>query len=495
MLITKRRLLLKASDVTPDQLKSYKTFQKAISDDHSTYIFLRAPADVAAISPTETPAQGPARLAQLVRQVAALPGSSNSHALQAEQDARKSMQTRDYTSAITALKYAVSIDSTFSRAWIELGLTYAASKDKSSTLDALQKAVEADPKQVLPYKMLAFNYMFLGNQDNAIATWQRLQSIAPEDPDLELYLGAIYMEQKRYIDAAALLDSAVKANPSNAYAQMMLGTVRLRSHNTDEALDAFHKALEIDSGALLLNNVAYELAEAGTNLTEALGYSQRSVKEVEERSQKVDIEKIQKADLQLSAMIGAYWDTLGWIYFKVGDLARAESYLNSAWRLTQDGLVGDHLGQVYEREQKLPAALHMYNLALEANPRLVDTASRMRNLAHVRLPKNRMSAAEELTLMRTIKIPVIIKGTASADFDVIVVSGKIDQANFSRGHEALHHFGESLLVKTSLEEPFPSDSTARLIRSGKLSCSDNGCNFVFYPLTLTAGTAIQQSPN
>jgi hypothetical protein len=82
VLITKRRLLLKASEVTPDQLKSYKTFQKAISDDHNTYIFLRAPADVAAIGPTEPPAQGPARLAQLVRQVVTLPGSSNSHALQ-----------------------------------------------------------------------------------------------------------------------------------------------------------------------------------------------------------------------------------------------------------------------------------------------------------------------------------------------------------------------------------------------------------------------------
>ena len=40
VLITKRRLLLKASDVTPDQLKSYKAFQKALSDDHNTYIFL-----------------------------------------------------------------------------------------------------------------------------------------------------------------------------------------------------------------------------------------------------------------------------------------------------------------------------------------------------------------------------------------------------------------------------------------------------------------------
>jgi tetratricopeptide (TPR) repeat protein len=260
------------------------------------------------------------------------------------------MQTKDYTSAITALKYAVSIDATFSRAWIELGLTYAASNDKSSTLDALQKAVEADPKQVLPYKMLALNYMFLGNQDNAIATWQRLQSVAPDDPDLALYLGALYMGQRRYADAASLLESAVKANPSNAYAQMMLGTVRLRSHNTDQALDAFHKALEIDSGALLLNNVAYELAEGNTNLPEALGYSQRSVKEVEERSQKVNMEKIQKADLQLSAMIGAYWDTLGWIYFKVGDLARAESYLNSAWQLTQDGLASGRPSRASIRE-------------------------------------------------------------------------------------------------------------------------------------------------
>ena len=115
--------------------------------------------------------------------------------------------------------------------------------------------------------MLAFNYMFFGNRDNAIAAWQRFRKIiAPDDRDLALYLGALYMEQKRYPDAAPLLESAAKANPSDAYAQMMLGTVRLRSHNPDQGLEALHKALEIDSGALILNNVAYELAEAGTNL-------------------------------------------------------------------------------------------------------------------------------------------------------------------------------------------------------------------------------------
>jgi tetratricopeptide (TPR) repeat protein len=295
------------------------------------------------------------------------------------------------------------------------------------------------------------------------------------------------LEQKRYPEATSLLESAAKSNPSDAYAQVMLGTVRLRSHNTNQGLDALHKALEIDSGPLILNNVAYELAEAGTNLPEALGYSQRSVKEVEEQSQKVDLENIQKADLQLSSTIGAYWDTLGWIYFKMGDLARAESYLNSAWQLRQDGLVGDHLGQVYEKEQKLPAALHMYNLALEANPRLEETPSRMRNLAHVHLPKNQMSAAEELTLMRTIKLPAITKDTVSADFDVLLVAdGKIDKANFFRGSELLRHAGESL-EKTPVEEPFPPNSTARLLRRGTLSCSGSRCSFVFYRPSVGAG--------
>ena len=436
-----------------------------------------------------TTTQGPARAGELLRQsLTQLPSSSNSEAVQAEENARKSMQTKDYTSAITALKYAVSLDAKGSRAWIELGWAHAASKDKSSALNAFHKAVEADPKQVLPYKILALMYMELADRDNAIATWQKLQSIAPDDRDLALYLGEIYMEQKRYPEASSLFESAAKANPSDAFAQMSLGMARLHAQNRDQGLDALHKALEIDSGAEMLNDVAYEMAETGTNLPEALGYSQRSVKEVEERSQRVALENIQKADLQLPFMIGAYWDTLGWIYFKIGDLGRAESYLNSAWHLTQYGVVGDHLGQMYEKEQKLPAAIHMYSLALEANPRLDETPERIRKLASVPdLPAKGMSAGEELKLMRTVKLPTIIKEEASADFDVLfVASGKIKKTNFVQGSELLRHAGGSL-EKTQFDEPFPPNSTASLVRRGALTCSDTGCSFVFYPPSAAAG--------
>jgi hypothetical protein len=368
-----------------------------------------------------------------------------------------------------------------------LGWTYAGRGDKNSALDAIQKAVDADPMQVLPNKILAFMYMSLGNRDKAIAAWQQLQSMSHDDPDVSLNLGGLYMVQKRYPEATALFESAVKANPSDAHAQMRLGVVRLRSRNMDQGLDALHKALEIDSGAEMLNNVAYEMAEADTRLSEALGYSQRSVKEVEERSEKVDPANIHKEDLKTPIVISAYWDTLGWICFKMGDLARADSYLNSAWQLRQDGVVGDHLGQVYEKEKKLPAALHMYNLALEVNPRLDETASRMRNLAHVPLPKNRMSAREELSRMRTVNLPAIIKETASADIDVLIVGGKVEKASFVSGSELLRHAGESL-EKSKFEEPVPPNSIAHLIRRGAVSCSSyTGCSFVFYPLSVTAG--------
>jgi len=426
---------------------------------------------------------------QLQESVIQLPASSNAEALRAEENARKSLLAKDNASAITALKYAVSLDPTFSRAWIELGWMYSATKDSSSALSAFQKAVEADPSQIVPYKILAYDYAFLANRDGAIATWKKLQNIAPDDRDIGPNLGGLYMAEKRFPEAAAVFESAAKANPYDAFAQMRLGMVQLRSRKTAEGMQAMHKALQLDSGAEMLNDVAYEMAEADTNLVEALDYSRRSVKEVEERSERVDFQNIQQADLQLPLTITSYWDTLGWIYFKMGDLARAESYLTPAWQLQQAGLMADHLGQVYERQQKLSAALHMYKLALEANPRLEETPARMRNLANVSPPEKQVDAREELTSMRTVRLPAITKTVANADFDVLLaVSGKIEKANFLHGSDVLRSAGKTL-ENARFEEPFPPTSTACLVRKGILSCSsDTGCNFVFYPLSVAART-------
>jgi hypothetical protein len=105
--------------------------------------------------------------------------------------------------------------------------------------------------------------------------------------------------------------------------------------------------------------------------------------------------------------------------------------------------------------KKLSAALHMYNLALEANPRLEETPSRIHNLnlASVSLPEKRMNPREELASMRTIILPTITKTDASADFDVLLAANKIEKANFVRGSDALRGAGMNP-EKALFEEKF-----------------------------------------
>jgi TonB family protein len=137
----------------------------------------------------------------------------------------------------------------------------------------------------------------------------------------------------------------------------------------------------------------------------------------------------------------------------------------------------------------------MYNLALEANPRMEETPARMRNLAHVHLPKNRLSAGEELSRMRSLELPKITKETANADFYVVLAAGKIEKANFLKGSDLLHDATDSL-KKARFEEPVPPNSTMRLLRKGILSCSSyTGCSFVFYPLSVVARTPVPSSDN
>lgn len=479
--VTQRHLVMKNREIAPSQLKSYKAFQKAISDDEYSYIQLNTGADLASTVPL-SPALGGSQL--WLKAFTDLPNSTNSEALGAESDARESFRSGEFQNAIAGMKHAVSLDPKFARAWIELGLFYLGMQQKDSALDAFRKAADADPQQVLPYKVLAHAYVEAGDRSRAIAVWQKVQALAPDDRDVAPNLGGLYMAEKRYQEAATLFEAFAKTTPLNAYSQLGLGTAYLRSGERDKGLAALHKALDLDAGAEMLNDVAYEMAEDGTNLTQAVEYSQRSIQEIEEKSRKVDLKNIGPEDLRLPVAISAYWDTLGWIYYKTGDLPKAEAYLSAAWQLRPDGVVGDHLGQVYEKEQKLSAAIHVYSLALEVNPKMEETAARMRKLAHVRLPANRMSAAEELSRMRTVPLPKIVKGTASADFYVLLApGGRLKGSSFLRGSELLR-FADDDLAKAPFKVAFPPGSSAYVLRKGILSCSSyTGCSFVFYPVS------------
>src|SRR5438445_12554130 len=97
------------------------------------------------------------------------------------------------------------------------------------------------------------------------------------------------------------------------------------------------------------NDIAYDMAEAGKKLPEALAYAQKAVREEEEASSQLKTDELQIEDMQHTHRLGMYWDTLGWIYFRMGTLDQVEKYLRAGWNLLQDPIIADHLGQLYEK--------------------------------------------------------------------------------------------------------------------------------------------------
>jgi Tfp pilus assembly protein PilF len=87
--------------------------------------------------------------------------------------------------------------------------------------------------------------------------------------------------------------------------------------------------------------------------------------------------------LELSPGNGYITDSLGWLYFKKGDMALAEKYLKDATALVpRDPLIMEHLGDVYEKKGALAEARETYERALKLSP---DSESVKKKLE--RLPK------------------------------------------------------------------------------------------------------------
>ena len=148
----------------------------------------------------------------------------------------------------------------------------------------------------------------------------------------------------------------------------------------------------------------------------ALEYAERAVREKEQASAKVKLSDLKKSDLDYTLSVIAYWDTLGWIHFRMGNYEKAEKYLNSAWAVTLGSTEADHLGQVYEKQGKTKAAIHMYQLALGQSPaglgnnNLPETRARLEHLRPGGSESSVVfSGTPELSTIRTFKLPQVTK--------------------------------------------------------------------------------------
>jgi len=93
--------------------------------------------------------------------------------------------------------------------------------------------------------------------------------------------------------------------------------------------------------------------------------------------------------LKLEPTNGAYLDTLGWVYFKKGQLKEAERYLSNASIFMEDSEIYDHLGQVYYEMGEFEKAKTNWQKALKLEPKRIIVKQRLQKLIRQLKQKNR----------------------------------------------------------------------------------------------------------
>jgi len=190
---------------------------------------------------------------------------------------------------------------------------------------------------------------------------------AAKDPLAALAAAETYQRLEKYPESIPVLEALLaRENPGlqpagAKAARFLLGAAYERSGRREQAVAEFRRLLGIDPDYhAALNYLGYMFAERGENLDEA--------------------QKLIEKAVALEPDNGAYVDSLGWVYFRLGRLEQARAALERATRLeTSDGTVQEHLGDVYAALGQPRQAGEAYRRALEltsGDPAKVDEVKR-----------------------------------------------------------------------------------------------------------------------
>ncbi len=194
----------------------------------------------------------------------------------------------------------------------------------------------------------------LGLIDETVAQLETLAAARPQRYEPLLRLGNLMRSEERFEEAVAAYDRAVEriVSPERRHWTLFYfrGIALERLRRWQRAEEDFLTALGLEpEQPFVMNYLAYSWVEQKLHLDRAKGMLVRAV--------------------ELRPNDGYIVDSLGWVYYRLGEYGKGVQYLERAVELRpQDPVINDHLGDAYWRVGRRQEARFQWRRALSLGP-------------------------------------------------------------------------------------------------------------------------------
>ena len=255
---------------------------------------------------------------------------------------------------IIFLQFSLYLKPDFPLAHVALAEAYDGAKRYDLELQAFDRIPEASPLWLSVQIQKAFALNSLERVDDAKSLLDGMVAKYPKDIRPLDALGNILRSHERYADARdaysraiALLPKPTKDNWTLYYSR---GVCHERLKDWPAAEADLKRALALSpEESVVLNYLGYSWVDQGMHLKTAMDYIRKAVK--------------------LKPEDGYYVDSLGWAYFRLGNLPAAVEQLERAVELRPDDpIINDHLGDAYWRVGRMLEAKYQWQQSLSLKP-------------------------------------------------------------------------------------------------------------------------------
>jgi tetratricopeptide (TPR) repeat protein len=277
----------------------------------------------------------------------------------------------------------------------KLAYSYLQSEQRLKAIEVLEAMIKRNPAQAYAYEMLAKIYEDEKQYDRAVVNYEQALLLNPNQPGSYERMAEIFAVQlKKPEKAIEVLNDARRRFPDlPGFGYLLARTLSLAKRHT-EALAAFDMTrLEAEQNQESLLNGGFYF-EWGAAAEQAGQYEKsaelfRKCLKIEDRPEVIaqasnylgymwvdrneNLEEagqlIQRA-LSLAPNNGAYLDSLGWYYYRVGKFDKALIELLRAVENTEpaDATVFDHLAETYAKLKNEQQAMNFWQKALSLDP-------------------------------------------------------------------------------------------------------------------------------